>query len=46
MSVDINQTTIIEYKLYYVTKDNKFVKSVLSLFSGNKAYKELRGQAQ
>lgn len=40
------RTGDIEHKLYYVVKDNKFVKSVLRFFSGNKVYKELRGQAK
>ena len=36
----------IKHKLYYVTKDNKFIKSALRFFNKNKAYKELRGQAK
>ena len=40
------QTGNIMHKLYYVSKDNKFVKSVLRFFSDNKVYKELRGQAK
>lgn len=34
------------HKLYYVTKNNKWVKSVLRFFSGNKAYKEIRSEAK
>lgn len=30
------------YKLYYITKDNKWVKSFLRFFSGNKVYKEVK----
>ena len=32
------------YKLYYITKDNKWVKSILRFFSGNKAYKEVKSE--
>jgi hypothetical protein len=39
-------TKDIEHKLYCVSKDNKFIKSVLKFFSGNKVYKELRSQAK
>ena len=34
------------HKLYYVTKNNKWVKSILRFFSNNKVYKELRSQAK
>jgi hypothetical protein len=40
------RTGNVVHKLYYVAKGNKFVKSVLRLFSGNKVYKEIRGQAK
>ena len=40
------QTKNVEHKLYYVAKDNKWVKSILRFFSDNKAYKELRSQAK
>lgn len=40
------RTGDVVHKLYYVVKDNKFIKSVLRFFSGNKVYKELRGQAK
>lgn len=40
------RTGNIMHKLYYVTKNNKWVKSILRLFSNNKAYKELRSQAK
>lgn len=40
------QSGNIEHKLYYVAKDNKFIKSVLRFFSRNKVYKELRSQAK
>lgn len=40
------QTGNIAHKLYYVAKDNKFIKSVLRFFSNNKVYKEIRGQAK
>ena len=33
------------HKLYYVTRNNKWVKSILRFFSGNKVYKEIRSQA-
>lgn len=39
-------TKDIEHKLYCVFKDNKWVKSFLKFFSGNKVYKELRSQAK
>lgn len=32
------------YKLYYITKDNKWVKSILKFFSGNKVYKEVKSE--
>lgn len=34
------------YKLYYITKNNKWVKSVLKFFSNNKLYKEVRSIAE
>ena len=34
----------IMYKLYYITKDNKWVKSFLRFFSGNKVYKEVKSE--
>lgn len=40
------RTGNIEHKLYYVAKNNKFIKSVLRFFSGNKIYKELRSPAK
>ena len=40
------RTGNIEHKLYYVAKNNKFIKSILRFFSNNKAYKEIRGQAK
>ena len=40
------RTGNIEHKLYYVTKNNKWIKSVLRFFSGNKVYKEIRSQAK
>ena len=40
------RTGNIEHKLYYITKKNKWVKSILRFFSGNKVYKELRSQAK
>lgn len=40
------RTGNIMHKLYYITKNNKWVKSVLRFFSGNKVYKELRSQAK
>ena len=36
------KTKNIVHKLYYITKDNKWVRSVLRLFSGNKLSKEIR----
>ena len=36
----------VEHKLYYITKNNKWIKSILRFFSGNKVYKELRSQAK
>lgn len=44
-SVD-EHTGDVVHKLYYVTKNNKWVKSVLRFFSGNKVYKELRSEAR
>jgi hypothetical protein len=38
------RTGNIMHKLYYITKDNKWVKSVLRFFSGNKAYKEVKSE--
>ena len=40
------RTGNVEHKLYCVFKDNKFIKSVLKFFSGNKVYKELRSQTK
>lgn len=40
------RTGNIEHKLYYVAKNNKFIKSVLRFFNDNKVYKELRGQGK
>jgi hypothetical protein len=40
------RTGNVMYKLYYVSKNNKFVKSVLRFFSNNKVYKEFRSQAK
>ena len=40
------RTGNVVHKLYYVTKDNKFIKSILRFFSGNKVYKELKAQAK
>lgn len=40
------KTGNIQHKLYYITKNNKWVKSVLRFFSENKVYKELRSQAK
>ena len=40
------RTGNIIHKLYYVTKKNKWVKSVLRFFSNNKVYKEFRSQAR
>lgn len=40
------RTGNVMHKLYYVAKDNKWVKSFLRFFSGNKAYKEIRSQAK
>ena len=39
------RTGNIEHKLYYVAKNNKFIKSILKFFSNNKVYKEIRSQA-
>lgn len=36
------RTGNIESKLYYVAKNNKWVKSFLRFFSNNKVYKEIR----
>ena len=45
--VSVNKATgNIEHKLYYITKNNRWFKSILRLFSNNKAYKELRSQAK
>jgi hypothetical protein len=45
--VSINKVTgNVEHKLYYITKDNKWVKSILRFFSGNKVCRELRSQAK
>lgn len=43
--VAMDKTDNVQYKLYYVMKDNKWVKSILRFFSGNKVYKEIRSQA-
>ena len=40
--VENKQTGNIEQKLYYITKDNKWVKSFLRFFSGNKLHKEIK----
>ena len=40
------RTRNIMHKLYYITKNNRWFKSVLRFFSDNKAYKELRSQAK
>ena len=40
------RTGNVMYKLYYVSKNNKWVKSVLRFFSDNKAYKEIRSEAK
>ena len=32
------------HKLYYITKDNKWVKSFLKFFRGNKVYKEVKSE--
>jgi len=40
------QTKNIEHKLYYVSKNNKFIKSILRFFSDNKAYKELKSESK
>lgn len=40
------RTGNVAHKLYYVTKDNKWVKSFLRFFSNNKAYKEIRSDAR
>lgn len=40
------RTGNVVHKLYYVSKDNKFIKSILRFFSGNKVYKELRSVAK
>lgn len=40
------RTGNIMHKLYYITKDNKWVKSFLRFFSNNKAYKEIRSDAK
>lgn len=40
------RTGDVMHKLYYVMKNNKWVKSVLRFFSNNKVYKELRSQAK
>lgn len=36
----------VEYKLYYITKDNKWIKSFLRYFKGNKLIKEIRSEAK
>lgn len=45
VSID-KRTGNIEHKLYYISKNNRWVKSILRFFSGNKVYKELRSQAK
>lgn len=40
------RTGNIAYKLYYITKDNKWVKSFLKFFSNNKLHKEVRSVAK
>lgn len=42
--VDNKGTGNVMYKLYYITKDNKWVKSFLRFFSNNKAYKEVKSE--
>jgi hypothetical protein len=44
--VAMDKANNVQHKLYYVTKNNKWVKSILRFFSGNKAYKELRSEAK
>jgi hypothetical protein len=38
------RTGNIMHKLYYITKNNKFIKSALRFFSNNKAYKEVKSE--
>jgi hypothetical protein len=40
------RTGNVVHKLYCVTKNNKWVRSILRFFSGNKVYKELKSQAK
>ena len=40
------RTGNITHKLYYVMKDNQFIKSFLRFFSKNKLYKEVRSVAK
>lgn len=44
--VENKQTGNIEQKLYYVTKENKWVKSFLKFFSNNKLHKEVKSVAK
>ena len=45
--VDENQKSKnILYKLYYITKNNKWVKSILRFYTNNKIYKEIRSKAK
>lgn len=39
-----NHTGSVVHKLYYITKDNKWIKSVLKFFSGDKVYKEVKSE--
>lgn len=34
----------ITHKLYYITKNNKWIKSILRLFDNNKAHKEIKSE--
>ena len=38
------ETKTIEHKLYYIMKDNKWVRSILKYFSGNKVAKVIRSE--
>jgi hypothetical protein len=40
------RTGKIMHKLYYVTKNNEWVKSFLRFFSNNKAYKEIKSESK
>lgn len=39
-------TDNVMYKLYYTTKNNKWVKSALKLFNNNKVYKEIKSESK